>query len=153
LIELKRVLSGFTVVILLAALFLIISSGCSPKEIVKNKPEEETLRERVMAYWDSMVKEDYGKIYEIEYPLFRKETTRSKYINYMSNPMIRYNSYEITRIKMKDAGLAEVNEKVNVTLKPFGAKALTIDREVSEKWMLVGGHWYHVPGRFARSQK
>ena len=134
-------------ILLILIFFLIIFPGCAKKEAIKKVSDDDVLRQRVMVYWNAMINEEYEKMYEIEYPLFKKETTRSKYIRFMSNPSMKYDSYEIIDIKRVDADVSEVNGKVNVTLKPFGAKPLTVDRVLSERWVRVEGEWYHVPGR------
>src|ERR1700690_3299340 len=73
---------------------LIIFSGCSIKEAVKNVPDEDILRERVMAYWGYKINEEFDKAYEFEYPLYRKTENAVNYIRHF-NPNFHWRKCEI----------------------------------------------------------
>ncbi len=98
-----------------------------------------------MLYWDYRIKEEYEKSYQLEFPLFRKETTLATYIRYLSNPTIKYSGYKVNEIEKTDTDTATVTGTVSVGLKPFGAKPLVTDSTLSERWVRVSGEWFHVP--------
>jgi hypothetical protein len=139
----RRALNGFTFAISLMILSLVISSGCAPKETVKEKTDEEALRERVMAYWDYKIKGEFDKSYEYEDPLFRKKTGLVSYIRSFRPEVVKWKSVRIEKIaKEDDLATINLNVRTKVTLPQI--KGVENNSEIKDKWVRVDGIWYHV---------
>ncbi|SPQ00147.1 hypothetical protein NBG4_180023 [Candidatus Sulfobium mesophilum] len=128
---------------------LILFSGCSVKETVKSKSDEEILRDRVTEYWGYKIEEKFDKSYEFEYPVYRKNVSMSNYFRGF-RPSMKWTKAEVQTIEMKDDA-AEVTVKVDIKVdmvvpripKPVQHENKGI--ELRERWVKIDGLWYHVP--------
>jgi hypothetical protein len=127
---------------------LTIFSGCVTKEAVKNVSDEEVLRERVIAYWNHKIREEFDKSYEYEYPLYRKQVSLVKYIKGFKTDVIRWKAVNVKDININDDE-AIVGMYINIDVKVPGIRRIERDSLVKEKWVRVEGIWYHVPERAA----
>lgn len=135
--------------------FLIIFSGCSIKETVKNAPDEDILRERVMAYWGHKINEEFDKAYEFEYPLYKKSVNAVNYIRHF-NPNFHWRKCEIDAVKIAE-DMAYVDMKMTNEVVIHAAKIPKTEVElkdviVNEQWIKVDGTWYHVPKNFKQAK-
>ncbi len=128
---------------------LIFFSGCSVKETVKNKSDEEILRDRVTEYWGYKVEEKFDKSYEFEYPVYRKNVSMSNYIRGF-RPSMKWTKAEVQTIAVEDDAAevaVKVDIKVNMVMpripKPVQHENKGI--ELRERWVKIDGLWYHVP--------
>ncbi|MDA8105524.1 MAG: hypothetical protein M0Z71_09085 [Nitrospiraceae bacterium] len=123
---------------------LIIFSGCSIKETTKNAADTGDLRERVNAYWQYKVKEDFMKSYEYEVPYYRKNVSMVNYIKGINTDVGKYISATPGEIKPQgDSALVEVKLRVRVTLPQMRSEEYNVI--ITEKWVKSDGMWYHVP--------
>ena len=127
----------------IAILFLIILWGCAKKEMLKNIPDEAELRERVTMYWDYKVKEEFDKMYEYEYSLYRKQVSLTKYIKSFNTTRAKWMDASVKEIKIEDSN-ADVAMKVRVLIYN-SPRNIEQDVVVNEKWSKVEGKWYHIP--------
>jgi hypothetical protein len=131
--------------------FLIIFFGCSIKETVKTKSDEDILRDRIMTYWGYKVDQRFDKSYDFEYPVYKKEVSIVDYIKGFHSTM-KWTKAEIMTVAKQDE-TAEVtltvDTKVNMIMpkipKPveYDAKGL----QLKERWVKIDDIWYHVPKR------
>lgn len=136
---------------LIAVLFflLILFSGCSVKETVKSKSDEEILRDRVTEYWGYKVEEKFDKSYEFEYPVYRKNVSMSNYIRGF-RPSMKWTKAEVQTIAIEDDA-AEVTVKVDIKVDmvvpriPKPVQHENKGMELRERWVKIDGLWYHVP--------
>lgn len=129
--------------ICVAAIFsLTILVGCVTKEARKDISDEEALRQRIMAYWNHKIKQEFDKSYEYEYPI--KGITRSRYISRLDSPLIRYKDFSIKSIIKLSDDTAEVEMDILPVLKAPGAKPFEHKTTIKEKWVKWNGLWYHV---------
>jgi len=123
--------------------FLIISGGCV-KNAVKNVPEEEGLRDRIVTYWGYKVKEEFDKSYAFEDPLFRKKITMVNYIRSFNTARAKWVGAEVEDIKIA-GDIAEVAMKIKLSITVSSARDLIQEAPINEKWVKVDGLWYHIP--------
>lgn len=135
--------------------FLIIFLGCSIKETVKNAPDEDILRERVMAYWGYKINEEFDKAYEFEYPLYKKSTTMVSYLRHL-NPNFHWRKCEIDAVRIAEdvatVDLKMTNQVALHTHKSPRSEFEFKDVVVKEQWIKVDGIWYHVPKNFKQAK-
>lgn len=130
-----------------AIFFLIIFSGCATKEAVKNISEEEALRERVMAYWDHKVKQEFDKSYEYEDPLFKKKISPVNYMKGFNIGKVEWSGTKIGGLKIENES-AIVDMKIKLKIIAGVSGNVEHDTLVTEKWVKVDGVWYHIPQKF-----
>ena len=129
----------------IAFFFLIIFSGCSIKDGVKSGSSDEELRDRIMAFWDHKMKEEFDKSYEYEIPVYRKNTRMVQYIGSFNTDVIKWTSVKVEGIRVEGASaLVDLIVRTKVTLP--GIRANEADSPLYEKWVKVDNVWYHVPG-------
>lgn len=137
---------------LVAAIFLLtILSGCVTKEAIKDISDEEALRQRIMAYWNHKVKQEFEKSYEYEDPLFRKKMTIVKYIKGFNTARAGWSGASIEGLKI-EGDSAIVDMKVRVKIVASSSGNIEQDVALKEKWVKVDGLWYHVPQKFKERQ-
>jgi hypothetical protein len=133
--------------------FLIIFAGCSIKDTVKSKGEDDILRERVMTYCNHRINSEFEKSYQYEDTLYRKKVSLGMYTRRMSGGLEEWKTAEIKDLKIVDED-ADVNLKlrVKVRLSMAGAKAavrmkdVERDTEITQKWKKIDGVWQHIFG-------
>ena len=123
---------------------LIIFAGCSIKDTIKSVSDEEILRDRVMAYWNDKINQDFDKSYVYEYPLYRKQVNMVKYIGGFNTEVVKWTAAKIEDIKM-DGPSAEVGLKITVKVTLPRIRTDEDDSWVKEEWRKVDNVWYHVP--------
>lgn len=125
---------------------MIIFSGCSIKDTVKSGSESNKggLRERVAAYWDHKIKEEFDKSYYFEYPYYRQKVTMVNYIKTFNTSVLKWLAATPDEIKQED-DTAEVKVNLKVRVRPPFMKKYEYDTSVQEKWVKADGIWYHVP--------
>ena len=124
---------------------LIIFSGCATKETVKSPNDEEVLRERVTAYWNHKINGEFDKSYEYESPLYRKQVNLISYIrSFNPEVLVKWTGMRIEKVFIEDeAATLDLKVKVKILNKP--SRDIEPETSVSEKWVRVGGIWYHIP--------
>lgn len=137
----------------IAAIFcLIIFSGCATKEAVKNVPDEEVLRERIVAYWNHKVKQEFDKSYEYEDPYFRKKINMVNYIRSFHAGKSGWAGAKIEDLKI-EGDSAIVDMKVMLRMHASSSRNVEQDVPIEERWVKADGIWYHVPKKSKGQQK
>jgi hypothetical protein len=135
----------------IAFFLLIILSGCAIKNALKGTTDEELLRERVTAYWNHKIKQEFDKSYEYEYPLYRKKINVVNYIKSFDTAKAGWSGAGIERVDMRGEN-ATVDMKIMVKIAVSSSRDLEHDGFVKEKWVKVDGIWYHIPENFRERQ-
>jgi hypothetical protein len=136
--------AGLQIVIFL----LIIFSGCATNVAVKKTADEELLKERVMAYWNYKIKNEFDKSYEYEYPLFRKQVSMINYMkSFGTTGRAEWSGAEIGRIDVQGDN-ATVDTKIMMKIAVSSSKNFEHEGFIKEKWVKVDEVWYHVPRKF-----
>lgn len=134
-----------------AIFFLIIFTGCATKEAVKSVSDEEVLRDRVMAYWNHKVKEEYDLSYDYEDPFYRKRFNRTKYVKSINiDKRVGWKEVRIGDLKMEgDSATVVIKLRMRI-----GAPSAGVEQDVaiSERWVKVDGLWYHVQKKSMEQQ-
>jgi len=104
-----------------------------PDEDLKN------LAERVEAFWEARVADDPITTYEFEESNVRDIVSLRDYVR--RNGAIDYNKATLTSIERVDEGEAMAMLDVEFRIHAMGGDWLK--RELSSKWVLVDGEWYH----------
>ena len=123
---------------------LIILTGCFIKDATKSVSDEEILRERVVAYWDHKISQDFDKSYVYEYPLYRNQVNMVKYIGGFNTEVVKWTAVKVEDIKM-DGPSARVGLIIRARVKLPGMKPTEDDTRIDEDWQKVDNVWYHVP--------
>lgn len=144
---------GFKINRLAAIFLLIIFTGCATKEAVKSVSDEEALRARVMVYWDSKIKGELDKTYQMEQPGYRKAVSLVNYILHQTNPTIVTKGFEIADMYKRDTDHAEVSIRASQIFKAPGSKPFEHDMVLTEQWVRINGEWYHVFGNKKLTQE
>jgi hypothetical protein len=131
---------------------LIIFSGCSIKDGIKQGSEEEALRERVAMYWGYKAQGAFDKSYEFEDPYYRTLVNMTRYIQGIDTGMMNWKSAEIMDIEFGE-GFADVELTVDMKVTLPGFRKMEQQARIKEKWVSVDGMWYHVPEKWRRTQK
>ncbi len=139
--------AGLQIIIFL----LIIFPGCATKVAVKSTTNEESLRERVMAYWNYKIKQEFDKSYEYEYPLFRKQVNMINYIRGFHTGKAGWAGARIEEVHVQ-GDTATVDMKIMIKIFVSSSKNLEHEGFVKEKWVKVDGIWYHIPQDFRERQ-
>ncbi len=106
--------------------------------------DEEVLRDRVMAYWDQRVKEDFYKSYDFEDPIYKKKMSLVQYVKRLAVDPVRLKDVTIAGIQMED-GAAWVDLKTRIQVRAPGTPGpFTVDMERKDRWGRIEGIWYHV---------
>ena len=131
---------------------LIIFAGCSIKDTTKSVSDEEVLRDRVMAYWNDKINQDFDKSYAYEHPLYRKQVNMTKYIGGFNTEVVKWTAAKIEDIKM-DGPSAKVGLIITVKVRLPRIKTGEDDSWVKEEWRKVDNVWYHVPAMYRENGK
>lgn len=134
---------------------LIIFAGCAKKVAIGNAADEDILRQRVKAYWDLKIEEDFTRTYEYEDPFYRKTATVVDYVRGFTGSIAKWKEADIKELSMSD-DTAKVKMAVNMeigvpqqlrpgVMAPGPAKEKIRTKTVIEdSWIKVDGLWYHV---------
>lgn len=130
---------------------LIIFYGCAKKDAIKSVSDEEVLEERVMAYWNHKVKEEFDKSYEYESPLYKKTVNMVKYIKSFNTKRGGWIGAGIKSLKIEgDSGIVDMKVRVRISI--TSSNKIEHDVLLQEKWVKADGVWYHVPQKFREKQ-
>jgi hypothetical protein len=141
----------FTCASLIGIFFLIIFLGCAKKDAIRKISDEEILRERVTAYWNHKVKQEFDKSYEYEDPLYRKKNNMVNYIRSFNTARAGWYGAGIEGLKIEgDSAIVDMKVRVKIIVSPSGS--IEQDTPLKEKWVKVAGIWYHVPQKFKERQ-
>ncbi len=132
------------VIILSLFFFLIIFWGCVKKNAVISVSEEDVLREKIMAYWNHKIEQEFDKSYEFEDPFYRKSVSMVNYIKSFRPEIVKWMAVEIDNIKIEDNS-AVVNLKLRHKVNLPGIKNIERTSFIEEQWVKLNGIWYHVP--------
>lgn len=131
---------------------LIIFTGCATKEAVKSLPDEEVLRERIVAYWNHKVKQEFDKSYEYEDPYFRKKINMVNYIKSFHTGKSEWAGAKVEGLKI-EGDSAIVDMKVMLKVVVSSSRNIKQDVPIEERWAKADGIWYHVPKKSKEQQK
>lgn len=145
--ELRRTVPAKRIsVFMLLLLSLIISIGCVKKDAIKISSDEEVLRERVMAYWNHRVKQEFDKSYEFEDPIYKKGNSLVYYIKRFGLDPVRLKEVKIKGVQMEDAE-ARIDLTTRIEVRAPGAPApITVNADRNDRWGRIEGMWYHIIG-------
>lgn len=134
-----KIFFRYFVVLLLLPFSLLLNAGT-------NAFNEDALKERVNARWESIIKHEFGEAYRYETPTYKAVFTKKLYVSQFGQA-IDWNLTKIDNIKYDSAtGVADV--MVTVETKPrnsteLDSEARTASVEVHEKWLHIRGQWWH----------
>jgi hypothetical protein len=137
----SRILAGSLIAVIALSASALLLTGRSATAI----STEETLRERVSAFWQSRVSADWVKEYDLMSPDLREITTLSDYVS--AKGFINYYAYEIERVEVNgDSGRARVRYTWRANHPAF-SKASPQLHTMEDDWVRVGGTWFkkYVP--------
>lgn len=120
------------------------------RDAVKGPPAhpsytEAHLRERVAAYWEGMLEQDYVETYGLQDPFYRSHHDPLDYLRELGR--IKYSAHHIDSVEI-DGWRAEVKGRVTASVPPFMAKTGEVitqpEREVpiDMVWLWIDGDWY-----------
>jgi uncharacterized protein YchJ len=106
--------------------------------------DPERLRERVSAFWQAFVEEDYAQVYRLHDPFFRTGVSERAYVAQMGR--IKYYGHEIKEVQIHGAR-ATVRTEVDFAVPEVRMRGKTFSRErapevFEEIWVFVDGDWY-----------
>jgi len=113
-----------------------------------NTTNEESLRARVLKYWNHRVNKESDAAYDMEYSLFKKQIERSIYKKRFKKSPISYESPEIKQVTINpEDGTALVKIKIVAGVRgPGTRKVFKQPVTFTERWVLGSDKkWYHVP--------
>ena len=106
---------------------------------------EDGVRQRVTAYWDGMMADDYSVTFAAFDPFFRGRTDAFGYMRQLGR--IKYSDATIKAVRI-NGWRAEVDTHVKATVPPFKAATGEIisrpprDVDLTEVWLWMGDNWY-----------
>ncbi|MGV8803661.1 MAG: sialidase family protein [Polaromonas sp.] len=105
------------------------------------------LDSRVKAWWDSRIKADWAKSYDMADPFMRARTNRKKYID--SQGEVIYYDYEIVKVERLEERRARVHLKYTSEVPELEVHGKKISvpkktQEVAQDWIWVDGNWYFL---------
>jgi hypothetical protein len=132
---------------------LIILLGCATK-YVKKVPEEEKLRARITQFWKHRMNREFDKMYDFEYPLYRKAVSMVNYIEGAPKHS-RILDAEIADISIEgNQAKVGMNVKAWISLPQFRMnKGDSYTSYRRERWVKADGEWYHLPKKFQIGDK
>lgn len=135
----------FSVLAAITCCLVVLSlAGCAPKETLKNRSDEDVLRERVMAYWNFRIKGEYDKSYYYEDPFFRKKVGLVDYIQH-TGKAIKTKSVKIENVKIVgDNAEVELMTTIRVNVPDKELSRALLPRTLTDRWVSADGIWYHV---------
>lgn len=131
----------------IAVLLATLLVGCAGTATTPPpKTPEEALRERVTAYFQALVAEDYRKAYEFFAPGYR--STWSVTDHYQIHPVIgTYLKGDVLAIHCPSEDVCDVTVstryRFNDDVEPLGGQELPMDMKY--RWLMTDGEWYYLP--------
>jgi hypothetical protein len=125
---------------------LIFFSGCSIKDTVNTRSDEDVLKERIMAYFNFKIKKEFDKSYEYEDPLYRKTISLSRYIKNQGHRQVKAARIENLSIEGDKASVV-MTLRVKVRLVSevgMAAQDIEHDAQTPQTWIKSDGQWYHA---------
>ena len=125
---------------------LIFFSGCSIKDTVNTRSDEDVLKERIMAYFNYRINKEFDKTYEYEDPLYRKTVSLTRYIQKQGHRQVKAARIEKLSIEGdKAAVVMTLRVKVRlVSQVGMAAQDIEHDTQVTQTWIKSDGQWYHA---------
>jgi hypothetical protein len=125
----------------LLCLFLLTLSGCAVMPST-----EDTVRKLSAERWQALFDEDYKKAWEYLGPGFRKRVSLTAYtLRFLGKT--RWKDAEVKQVKCEESGQrcvvsikAAYHYMGNELFPAYDDTAL-----IDEVWVLIDGHWWHVP--------
>lgn len=123
------------------ACLLVFLGACSHFQH-NNLTPEEALRNRVAAYWETLIEGDQEKAFMFIEPQGQKPSNRDRFCSGMRN--FDFLSYEIKEIKLEDTrALVSVERtfKIQPWVIPLQFKD-PISQTQTDEWVRIDGIWY-----------
>jgi hypothetical protein len=113
-------------------------------ESARKVPDEASLRDRVGAFWNAFIDEDYRRVYWMMDPFYRARVSEKAHLNQMG--VIKYHSYEIKGVEIIGT-VAKVSSTVELSVPEvrFGREKFSKERapmDFVETWVFVDGEWH-----------
>lgn len=121
----------------LATLLVAGLAGCSSLAGLGKTPEE-IVAARAEARWRAVIAGDWEAAYHFSTPSFRSAVPLAGYMNMLRSVVTR-KDVAVREVKCAD-GACEA--KIRLFFVPPMSKGVTLDTEVSERWIEDGGIWY-----------
>ncbi len=123
---------------------LLLLSACALHKV----SEEESLLEAVRSYWSAVAAGRWAEAYDYEYPLLKKTVAKEVYVSRRGNPLTRIVGFEVEGLEFEAPDRAVVSLRVSLRLfLPGVKKAAEFKVPLKDRWMKIGGRWYHVPSK------
>lgn len=113
------------------------------KPMPNPQPTLAGLEERIKAYWDALIKEEYRTAYSELDPFYRARVPYAEYLQQMGR--IEYEAFEINEI-VQEGHLARVRQTVTAGVPPYFNRGKLVEvpkwpRPINTTWMWVDGEW------------
>ncbi len=107
-----------------------------------------SLEDRVSAYWNARIAEDYTRAFSYEEKALDKNVTEKGYMENLIKHGLKVKSFQIGEIYYEDENRARVKTEVTYTIPPLGK----IERDENspmknvfqDTWIRKNGNWYHT---------
>jgi hypothetical protein len=131
-------------------LILVLIAGCVTKPaVVKEKEDEkQILKKRALEYWNLMINVNpriAENLYQFEAPALRERVPFAEYINRFKT--VKYFDAEVGTVDIDGEKASVTVTTTSLTALPRPAQKLK-SRD-SDRWVKVGGAWYHWPREWA----
>jgi len=133
------------VALLLPLLVACAGSGSSTRAPLT---DEEQLQTRSVERWQLLIGGKADQAWEYLSPGYRSTRSREEYVVKMSGRSVTWQGAEFDSLKCHvEARFCEVAVKVRfqVVSRQIGVGQIGADTYVTERWVKVGGAWFHVP--------
>jgi len=102
------------------------------------------LKERVDAYWQAILADDYSAAYPFLDPYFRAAVPLDQYLKLMGR--IKYHSFSVGEVEIPD-NTATVKTTIEASVPEFTVMGKTVKRDKAElsftdTWLFIDGDWY-----------
>lgn len=126
-----------TIVLLLFPFLLLAYNGCKSKN---RDGEEDSLKNRVKAFWENRIAGDNIKAYEFEEYSKKGSMTAEQYVRSL-NPSLHYKTYRIKEMEEGgDNAIVKLDVRYNLSLPARGQFNMTT--EIIDQWIRLDGQWY-----------
>lgn len=105
------------------------------------------LEQRVKAWWDTRLKEDWAGSYDLMDPFMRAKNSKKGYIS--SQGLVQYYGYEVVGFEMTGPRQASVKVKytsempeLEINNKKYSVPKKEV--EITQDWIFVDGNWYFL---------
>lgn len=128
-----------------ASLFLLFGfllAGCRSDPL-----PEESLEDRILERWGSMIERDFESVWGFHTPGFRQVTPVDAFVRDMSLRPVRWEEVELLRLEC-DESLCSARLRVvyQLPVGPPGLRGTRVPTFLDEQWVKIDRRWWFVAG-------